>query len=170
LGIHTLGYGDQCGLLYISKDAVEQLICDQKKLSGLNIEVQGGGEPRMECGIYSKTLTEPHHKSVIRYLESGVANVYGSFAGFRPKPKSRVCETPLATEMSDHFDYSIKYGKPVMSGWEPWRKNIVEMIKPNVTHDRMILQHCIKQYTKDILSGLPEGWEKELVFYLHVLV
>lgn len=164
LGIHALGYEDQCGFLYVSKEILESLIGDQKRLTGLSVEVQGGGAPSLECGIYSKTLSVPHHKSVVRYLETGVANVYGSFEGFRPKPKSRVCETPLAPVMSDHFDYSIKYGKPVMAGWEPWRKNIVEMIKPNVTHDRMILQHCVKRYTADILSSLPEGWERELVF------
>jgi len=164
LGIHALGYGSQCGFLFVPKTALEELIVAQKRLTGLAVEVQGGGEPRLECGIYSKTLTEPHHKSVVRYLETGVANVYGSFAGFRPKPKSRVCETPLADTMCEHFDYTVKYGAPVMSGWEPWRKNIVEMVKPNVTHDRLVLQHCIKQYTKDILSGLPEGWERELMF------
>jgi len=41
---------------------------------------------------------------------------------------------------------------------------VVEMIKPNVTHDRLVLQHCVKEFIKDILEGLPSGWEKELVF------
>jgi len=164
LGIHTLGYGHQCGFLFVPKVALEELITSQKRLTGLTVEVQGGGAPMLECGVYSKVLTEPHHKSVVRYLETGVANVYGSFAGFRPKPKSRVCETPLSDPMCDHFGYTIKYGAPVMAGWEPWRKNIVEMVKPNVTHDRLVLQHCVKQFTKDILAGLPAGWEKELVF------
>jgi hypothetical protein len=167
LGIHTLGYGNQCGFLYVSKEILEELITNQKRLTGLSVEVQGGGAPRLECGTYSKMLSVPHHKSVTRYLETGVANVYGSFAGFRPKPKSKVCQTPLVDVMCDHFDYTVKYGQPVMSGWEPWRKNIVEMIKPNVTHDRLVLQHCVKQYTKDILVGLPEGWESELVFLSH---
>jgi hypothetical protein len=164
LGIHTLGYGVQCGFLYVSNDALENLINNQKRITGLKVEVQGGGAPLLECGIYSKVLTEPHHKSVVRYLETGVANIYGSFAGFRPKPKSRVCETPMADIMCDHFDYKIKYGAPVMSGWEPWRKNIVQMVKPNVTHDRVVLQHCVHQFAKDILEGLPQDWEKELIF------
>jgi hypothetical protein len=167
LGIHTLGYGSQCGFLYVSKSDIEELITMQKRLTGLVVEVQGGGEPMLECGLHSKVLTVPHHKSIVRYLEKGVANVYGSFAGFRPKPKSRVCNTPLANSMCKHFNYEIKYGPPVMAGWEPWRKNVVEMIKPNVTHDRLILQHCVKEYTKDILKGLPEGWEEELIFLSH---
>jgi hypothetical protein len=167
LGIHTLGYGMQCGFLYVSRDDVEELITMQKRLTGLSVEVQGGGEPMLECGIHTKVLTIPHHKSIVRYLDKGVANVYGSFAGFRPKPKSRVCNTPLVEMMCKHFNYEIKNGPPVMAGWEPWRKNVVEMIKPNVTHDRMVLQHCVKQFTKDILQGLPEGWEVELVFLSH---
>jgi hypothetical protein len=51
-----------------------------------------------------------------------------------------------------------------MSGWEPWHNNVKEMVKPVVNYDRQILKSCVASYTQDILTGLPAGWEKELLF------
>jgi len=51
-----------------------------------------------------------------------------------------------------------------MDGWEPWRKNIVEMVKPDVTYRKDILSHSVKAFTTEILAGLPQDWERQLVF------
>lgn len=63
----------------------------------------------------------------------------------------------------DHFGTEVAYDKPAMNGWEPWRNNVIEMIKPNSTYKRSTLSACVEGFTKDILEGLPSGWEKELV-------
>lgn len=164
VGIHTLGYSHHCGTMYVSLERLETMISDHKKVFGVKVEVQGGGKPQLHLGETPVPLVEPHHRSLFRYLPTGVLNIYGSFAGFRPRPRSRVGPTPLTKVMQEHFQCTIQHGKPCMEGWLPWKKNIVEMVEPRVVHDKLRLSHCVKSFAADILRELPEAWEKELMF------
>lgn len=166
-GLHIVGYNDQCGSVCIKFDLLAEMIAAHEAKFGTYSQVQGGGEPMLDLQHNQNPLVQPHHKSLFRYLPEGSMNLYGSFAGFRPKPKSKVTATPLREEMLDHFGCKVEYGKPCMEGWEPWRKNVVEMVRPMVNYRRDILEHCVQSYTNDILNGLPEGWERELVFLSH---
>lgn len=159
LGIHTLGHEDRCGFTALPIGPVNDLI-----IKFARIEVQGGGAPSFETPSVTRTLEAAHWRSLFRYIPQGTANVYGTFTGFRPKPKSKVCNTPLVTEMCDHFHYNVKYGPPVMGGWEPWRKNVVEMVKPKVIYDQTMLKFCVDSYVEDIVSELPREWESQLMF------
>lgn len=163
IGLHMVGYNRQCGFTAISLDQIEALISISKK-NFQSIEVQGGGEPMLCLENKTNILTQPHHRSLLRYLEDGKLNVYGSFVGFRPKPKSHVCETPLSNTFLEYYNEKLGYGKPTLNGWEPWRKNIEQMISPTVNYDKDVLFHCVESFTNDILRNLPLNWEKELVF------
>lgn len=159
LGIHTLGHEDRCGFTALPIGPINDLI-----VKFARIEVQGGGAPSFETPTVKRALEAAHWRSLFRYIPQGTANVYGTFTGFRPKPKSKVCNTPLASMMCDHFGYTIKYGPPVMGGWEPWRKNVVEMVKPKVVYDQTLLRFCVDSYVEDIISHLPREWEAQLMF------
>jgi len=108
-------------------------------------------------------VTELHHRSMVRYMERGQANLYGTFAGFRNKPKSRVCKTPLQEEFLKHYGVEVGYDKPAMRGWEPWSKNVVEMVKPCYTYDRTILKQAADGFFRDIIRDLPTDWKQQLV-------
>jgi hypothetical protein len=161
MGIHMLGAQHNVGILKVTVNDLNQLA--KAACISQRPVVQGCGEPKLNCLTRTNVLTEPHVKSMFRYLETGSLNMYGSFAGFRPKPKSNVCPTPLQKEFLEYYDVEVEHGKPAMAGWEPWRKNVVEMVKPNSTYDKSVLRECIQSYTKDILDNLPEDWEKDLV-------
>nr|QIN96623.1 MAG: hypothetical protein 1 [Marnaviridae sp.] len=163
-GLHIVGYNDRCGSVCVSRDLLEEMIATHEAKFGQYSLVQGGGEPMLDLVDKKNPLVMPHHKSLFRYLPEGSMNLYGSFAGFRPRPRSKVGATPLQEVMLEHFECEVGHGKPVMDGWEPWRKNVVEMVRPTVNYRRDILEHCVQSYTNDILTGLPEGWEGELVF------
>ncbi len=156
IGLHFLGNEHSVGILSVKKSEIEDLL--PKK-----IIVQSGEKPLMECPDRKYVLGNVHHRSIIRYVENGNANTYGSFEGFRPKPKSKVCATPLQKEMLDHYGTTVGYGPPVMKGWEPWRNNIMPMLEKQVLHDQSILNECIESFAEDIINSLPIGWEKELV-------
>lgn len=161
VGIHMLGAQHNIGILKVTLgdiDVLAKAVCISQRPV-----VQGCGEPMLSCSKKVNVLTEPHVKSMFRYLETGSLNMYGSFGGFRPKPKSKVCATPLQKEFLEYYGVEVAHGKPAMLGWEPWRKNVVEMVKPNSTYDKSILRECIKSFTNDILTNLPQDWEKELV-------
>lgn len=161
MGIHMLGAQHNIGILKVTVNDLHQLA--KAACISQRPVVQGCGEPKLNCSTRTNVLTEPHVKSMFRYLETGSLNMYGSFAGFRPKPKSNVCPTPLQKEFLEYYNVEVEHGKPAMAGWEPWRKNVVEMVKPNSTYDKSILRECVKSYTNDILNNLPADWEKELI-------
>jgi hypothetical protein len=165
VGYHIVGYEQKAGFIEVlSSDLEEALLEHNKKFERLGVVV-GGGLPQLTLQNGNvPPLTVLHEKSVFRYIDRGVANIYGSFAGFRPRLKSQVCLTPLAHVMQTHFNLEITHGKPCVSGWEPWRKNIIEMVKPNVSHDKMILEKCVNSFVNDVLHELEPGWEKQLVF------
>jgi hypothetical protein len=127
-------------------------------------EVQGVGEPNLHLQNKQTIITEPHHRSMFRYLPEGTLNIYGSILGMKPKPKSRVQTTPLSQEMCDYFKCEIGHGQPIMQGWDPWKNNVIEMVKPNVNYDREILNECVESFTQDIINGLPNEWERDLLF------
>lgn len=160
-GFHMLGKGNAVGVLNVCVSELSKLAI-QECISKRPV-VQSGEKPPMNCSVREMVVTEPHHKSLFRYLEAGNLNMYGSFAGFRPKPKSKVCATPLCEVMLQHYGVEPGYGAPVMTGWEPWRKNVVEMVKPKVNYDRSALRQCITAFSDEIIRGLPKGWEGELV-------
>lgn len=161
LGLHTLGHNKTAGFPHVTRSQLEAC-CDDPMAS-----VEDGGEPLLS--LNGAQLVPPHHKSVIRYMDTGVARIYGSLSGPRARPKSRVCETPLQKEMLEHFGGEVGHGKPAMLGWEPIHKNVVEMVKPYTNIDQQLLDHCVEAYTADILAGLQEAsgsdaWKGELVF------
>jgi len=163
IGIHTLGHNYTAAYNVPLKSEIENLI-------GEDVVVNGGGEPQLTLHG-EPALTEPHHRSMIRYLPEGTLKCYGSLIGFRAKPKSSVCPTVLCAEMQEHFDVEIAHGKPAMSGYEPWKLNLVEMIKPDVPIQEDVLFACVEAFTHDIIHELKEShgdeWKKELVFLSH---
>jgi hypothetical protein len=163
VGIHTLGYTQVCGYMYVPRSAIEALIGLVQAVNG-GIVVQGGGKPMLDLNDTEIVLIPAHHKSIFRYVQEGTANIYGTFPGFRPKPRSKVCKTPLHEEMLEHYNVVNEYGAPAMAGWEPWRRNVLDMIVPNVMHDENLLNHCVESFTNDILRELSPGWEKDMMF------
>lgn len=160
LGIHIVGHGTTAGFLHVTR-AELQALCDSDEPV-----ISGEGSPVLSLNA-EVALVPPHHKSVVRYLPEGTVDVFGTLPGFRQRPKSRVCATPLQEQMLEHFDIEVGHDKPVMTGWEPVYNNVVEMVKPHTDIDHKILDHCVEQFTKDIIEGLNaehgDEWKKELM-------
>lgn len=160
VGQHMLGHNSTAGFVSITKSTLEKLMGDE-------LEVVAGEAPKMQLNgdIH---LPPPHHRSLLRYLETGSVRIYGSLPGFRAKPKSKVCATPLRKEMCEHFETKVEWGPPVMNGWQPWKKNVAEMVKMHTDIDDEILTHCVESYSNDILAELDathgDKWKGELVF------
>lgn len=162
-GMHMLGYEDQCGISVLTKNDVNSCITRFHDKFTV-FEVQGGGKPSLECSSKKHVLDDLHPRSMFRYIPKGVVNLYGTFAGFRPRPRSRVTDTPLTNELLEYYGVEQGYDKPQMSGWTPWRNNVMPMIEPKIQIDKDILEECVNSFTTDIINGLPDEWEKQLLF------
>lgn len=114
-GLHQAGHNNiSVAICMFSSDIPQNEISE----GALRLSVQG----------YEKTLGDLHPKSVTRWVKDGSCNVYGTFAGFRPKPKSRVQPTFIC-EVAEKYGYIRKQGKPEMNGWEIWRNAFVPMVQ-----------------------------------------
>lgn len=163
VGIHLLGRGCSVGVLHVLKQDIEGMIQEIDEPTEVPLTIQGEGEPMLSCSIKTHILGPLHHRSMVRYMEKGSAHMYGTFQGFRNKPKSRVTATPLQKEFLEHYQTQVGYDKPCMTGWEPWSKNVVEMVKPSYTYNREILAEAADAFYEDIVRDLPAGWKSELL-------
>lgn len=164
VGIHLLGRSRLSGVMHVRKTTLINMIKQSDALELYPVTVQGGLGPDMSANGIERKLGPLGARSTLRYLEQGTANVYGTFEGFRPRQKSKVCDTPLKDEICEHYNYVADHGKPVMLGWEPWKKNLEKMVHPNCMLDGSILREITSSFYEDIIAGLPENWEKDLVF------
>lgn len=157
LGIHVLGCNTDIVALQTDYDFIKDFV-DQ---CSFNLQ---SGEPQLSSLSKHRVLGDLHKKSTIRYVQKGTSAVYGSFNDFRGKPKSTVCVTPLAHELSP-LGYKIKYTKPEMESWEPWRIALLGMTNPVNSVDQGILDKCVDGFANDILSKLPKHRLEQLEVY-----
>lgn len=159
MGLHTIGYKTNCGFPHVTRSRLLDAV------PALAVAVASGPAPKLRLNG-ENVILPPHHKSVFRYLNEGVANVYGSLGGFRAKPRSRVTATPLQETMCKHFGCDVGFDRPVMTGWEPVYNNVKDMVRPNTQVDQMILDRCVQSFLSDIVGGLKqahgEEWKKQL--------
>jgi len=115
---------------------------------------------------YERELIDLHPKSTIRFLESGVAKVYGSFAGYRPKHKSKVEPTLICDYVVQH-GYKANFGPPCMD-WKPWHLAIKDMTTPIHCYQNSNIKICEDAFYNDIVSKLGENLGMLQVYTLDV--
>jgi len=153
LGIHNAGYKDECTAAPIHRDFAELLVRECQPY-----EVQDG-EPMLSAPSAPHELGPLHRKSPFRFIPEGTARVFGSLNAHQAEMKSRVRPT-LLCEALQKRGYSLKYGKPVMNGWEPKHVQLKEMLKPASRLNPSLLDRVKEDFINDILSGLsPEDFD-----------
>jgi hypothetical protein len=154
IGLHVAGANLNVASIVINQDLIKPLIDTDKMVSQ--------GYPKLSAPSVSRELQSLSPKSVFRFIGTGSAEVYGSFSGFRPTHKSSVCLTPMVSYLTN-FDYKIKYGPPVMNGWQPWRIAAIDMVNINNNIDMEKLQICADQYYENIVRSLPQDALKTIL-------
>jgi len=116
-------------------------------------------EPQVHEGVlpisapgYERELIDLHSKSCIRFLETGTAKVYGSFAGYRPKHKSHVEPSYICDYVTQH-GYKANFGPPAMN-WQPWHLAIKDMTTPVHCYLNDNIRKCEDAFFNDIVSKL----------------
>jgi hypothetical protein len=156
LGIHFLGLDLTAGCKSVSKDIVERGIqqCTE-------FEIQSS-EPVLSAPSAKLDIVPLHNKSPIRFIQNGTANVYGSLTGSRSSSKSHVTRTVICEAMEKR-GYQVKFGAPVMRGWMPWRKNLIEMVQTESLADDQLIRDCATHFARDILKGVTKKELSELM-------
>ncbi len=152
-GIHVAGLEKRCSALHFDKEEIVRTITLLERESrvvsfepNMPMMQSESKDPQFEPQI--------HSHSVFRWLEEGSIRTYGSFKGFRARPRSHVEETKIRKDVEVAFQVDSDYGKPVMTGWEVWRKNVEAMVNNDTVVDVDILDKCVTSFTKDILDAV----------------
>ncbi len=138
--------GAQTGGVYFQHINQEML-----KVFDYKSQVSEGTIPISAPG-YERKLIDLHSKSSIRFLETGTAKVYGSFAGFRPANKSKVEPTCIKEYVEKH-GYKGDFGKPDMT-WKPWHLAIKDMTTPVHCYFNEQIQQCEDAFYADIMVAI----------------
>ncbi len=163
VGIHLLGRERTSGVMIVKKSLLDDMLLEMDSKDLVPMKVQGGGSPSFSAHGITRMLGPLHHRSMTRYMPKGTLRVYGSFVGFRPNFKSSVCKTPLCEKMCEHFNYEVDHGKPAMMGFEPFKNNLEKMVGSECPFRMDVVREISQDFFNDIIQGLPEGWESELV-------
>lgn len=99
------------------------------------------------------SLTNLHNKSPFRYIEEGIANVYGSFVGFRPSRKSRVGPTFCQDWFVKH-GYKVNMYAPDIKSWKPWYIAADAYCKNQHRWNDLLIAGCAESFKIDILSKI----------------
>jgi hypothetical protein len=109
--------------------------------------------PVLNTPGFEKPLEDLHRKSPVRFVPQGIAEVYGSFPGFRATRKSGV-ELTILCEYLEGRGYKNEFVAPELCSWRPWYCGLEELVHPRHTINTEILTIVRKQFTADILSEL----------------
>lgn len=159
-GIHLLGRPDSNVALCV---AITQDIVARNISTFEEFQMQSH-EPMLSAPSAKRGLIELHPKCVMRFIEDGIAEVYGSYSGFKPNPKSHVQKSVIAQSLVDR-GFEIKHGPPLMRGYKPWRIAAVDMAAPVTGLDTVRLEKCVQAFTTEILSSLSKTDLKDVKVY-----
>ena len=161
LGVHTLGGGaagtsDWVACTYMHSAHVEAAV------AALQVDDVQSGELDLKTVTGEEIALLPlHTKSVFRYMETGVANVYGSLPGFRATHKSKVVKTMLNQPLKE-MGVEDTFGAPRLGGWKPWRLAVSDTVNQTFSMDSGVLEECADAYFDDIAAGISDEDLKEI--------
>jgi len=149
LGLHqTGGVARRVSAVQLCREDVDDAI------QHFRMPLVQAGQPDLTDKNGEQIVLQPlHHKSVFRFLEQGVANVYGSLPGFRATHRSKVTKTHIADACVER-GYEITTAAPVMKGWAPWRHAAQDVVEQQFTVRQSLLDDCVQAFATDILSRL----------------
>jgi len=99
-------------------------------------------------------------KSPFRFIDKGVARVFGSLDRPRPHPKSRVTKSPLF-EACRRRGIQETHGPPAMKGWQVPYNAAVKLVKGDVQFCEMDLKEIAQEMLEHFMEGI--GTDKKLI-------
>lgn len=145
VGFHIMGEDDHIVSIAINKEMFAPAL-----LSPMAIQ---SSEPLISAVGHTRVVGPLHYKANVRYIDNGLAAVYGSFQGFRGQHKSRVEKSYLHDYLVNK-GYPLNYGIPEMRSWEPWNHALQDLTKPNMLIDNDIVEIVCESFYFDINAGL----------------
>lgn len=147
VGIHAvLFHSGHIGAARLDQEVVEMAINHFRR------PIIQSGVPKLSCSTAIREVGELHHKSPLRYIEEGAANVFGTFTGFRPHPKSHVAPTLLGEVIMKAKGWEKEFGQPSMHPWKPTRVALQDIFGMSHEFSSVTLAQAKMDFVEDILG------------------
>lgn len=166
LGLHQLGGAmNRAASLRLCREMID------KAIAHFGRPIIQGEFPKLCSEKIVKIIGPLSHRSPLRWLENGTCKVYGSFAGWRARPRSRVSKTILYETLKEQREWDPKYARPEMDDWRPWRYAYKAVLEQTHTVKESVLKACVSAFADDIISGLQvEDLQQLKILGLHAAV
>lgn len=151
LGLHTLGGPDGT---VVAVSLTQEVVA--KALAHFGKPLVQAGVPKLSYKSTNRSVGELHHKSTFRWLTEGCAKVYGTYQGFRARPRSYVSTTYLGERIKQERNWEINEVKPDLKDWKPWNLAASDIVNQTHKVNEDVLSECVKSFSADIISGLSE--------------
>jgi hypothetical protein len=147
LGAHVLGgMNNECVAISVTKELIQ---AELKFFQDLGVEK---GTLPISAPSAPRELGPLHPKSPVLFTQSGSANVFGSFTGFKVKHTSNVKETLICRSVLNR-GYKLAHGKPDMS-YMPFWHALQDMVKPVFGLNADRLRKVKNIFVRHILDNL----------------
>lgn len=159
LGIHTLGKDDRAGAMKVPYELLKDC-CDklqQEFVSRGRVEISAPSAQRILGPLNPQSVT---HRGI-----PGVADILGSFDGFRQRAKTNVTETLLAPHLLEH-GYGVSRTRPDMTR-KPWELALNDTTRPVVLLNNDILAEAKEMF---ICETTMKNYSTIHVYPLHVAI
>lgn len=150
LGLHQLGGArQQVFSVALTQSRVEEAL---KHFDRVHIEPSA---PVLQAPSAPKSLGPVRHRSPLRWLQKGHLKVYGSFAGFTPAPRSRVCSTLLGKQILADRKWDLSVAAPDLGDYRAWHHAYNDIMGQQYgLIDRTTLKQATDGYVSDVIAGL----------------
>jgi hypothetical protein len=154
LGIHAVGSPTFSGNLSVTREMIRLAI------ESLHIPNISSGTIPISAPSAQRALGPMHPKCPAMFTQTGTVDAFGTFEGFRTKPKSKVTDTTICEAMQSR-GYENKWVAPPMD-YRPFYTAFQEMVNPSVMFDKDRLMSCKDQFSKHLWKELDAEAKEEL--------
>lgn len=152
LGLHQLG-GARCEVYSV---ALTQEIIAPALAHFARVHIEPS-VPVISAPSAPKTLGPVRHRSPLLWLQKGHLKAYGSFAGFKPVPRSRVCSTFLGKQIAASRKWELGVGAPDLGDYRAWHHAYDDILGQKYgLIDKEILKQATDGFAADVKSGLSQ--------------
>jgi hypothetical protein len=155
LGLHQLGGRDKRTF------AVKLLREDfEEARDHFQVPLLQEGIVEISAPSAQKTLGELHHRSPLRWISEGSIAAFGTFTGYRAKPRSRVEPTFLGDVIKQERGWEVPFGAPDLKDWRPWHHAYKDATAQTHAFTRKEVREVAKTFAKELLEGVDENTKK----------
>ncbi|APG78561.1 hypothetical protein [Wenzhou picorna-like virus 3] len=171
IGLHIGGDGHSQGRgIFVDPKTLESGISELRSRKHVPVIAEEGEITQHNGEEFFKP--ELHVRSPLQLVEGQNNFRFMGSVRLRSTPKSRVVDTPIASELAHQLDLAVGWGKPKFRGpdkaspWVPWLRSLRIAVNPPPGFESVLLDRALRSYEsrlKSVMKSLVPLTDFEIV-------